>query len=135
MVWFRLDPECVQAARSLVRGVGTDYGGTFVLARVSWYPCGLGRALDLLRTGREISAETALAMGLVTEVVASGEHVTRALEIAERIASFPQATLLADRWGLLEGLGQQLDLTATGAVLGSNGDMTCSSSGQRYLFP
>lgn len=39
---------------------------------------GLGRALDLVLTGREISAATALAMGLVTEVVAPGEHVTRA---------------------------------------------------------
>jgi enoyl-CoA hydratase len=64
---------------------------------------GLGRALDLVLTGREISAETALAMGLVTEVVAPGEHVTRALEIAERIA---------DRWGLLEGLDQRMEFTA-----------------------
>ena len=54
---------------------------------------------------------SALAMGLVTEVVAPGEHVTRALEIAERIASFPQATLLADRWGLLEGLDQRMEFT------------------------
>jgi len=38
--------------------------------------------------------------------------VTRALEIAERIASFPQATLLADRWGLLEGLDQRMEFTA-----------------------
>jgi enoyl-CoA hydratase/carnithine racemase len=39
-------------------------------------------------------------MGLVTEVVVPGEYVTRALEIAERIGSFPQATLLADPRGL-----------------------------------
>jgi enoyl-CoA hydratase/carnithine racemase len=73
---------------------------------------GLGRALDLVLTGREISAETALAMGLVTEVVAPGEHMTRALEIAERIANFPQATLLADRWGMLEELDQRMEFTA-----------------------
>jgi enoyl-CoA hydratase len=41
-----------------------------------------------------------------------GEHVTRALEIAERIASFPQATLLADRWGLLEDLDERMESTA-----------------------
>ena len=75
-------------------------------------PTAEARALDLVLTGREISAATALAMGLVTEVVAPGEHVTRALEIAERIASFPQATLLADRWGLLEGLDQRMEFTA-----------------------
>ena len=73
---------------------------------------GLGRALDLVLTGREISAATALAIGLVTEVVAPGELVPRALEIAERIASFPQATLLVDRWGLLEGLDQRMEFTA-----------------------
>ena len=89
-------------------GVPILDGGTDRLAEI----VGLARALDLVLTGREISAETALAMGLVTEVVAPGDHVTRALEIAERIASFPQATLLADRWGLLEGLDRQLEFTA-----------------------
>jgi enoyl-CoA hydratase len=89
-------------------GVPILDGGPDRLAEI----VGLARALDLVLTGREISAETALAMGLVTEVVAAGEHVTRALEIAERIASFPQATLLADRWALLGGLDQQMESTA-----------------------
>lgn len=89
-------------------GVPILDGGADRLAAI----IGLGRALDLVLTGREISAATALAMGLVTEVVAPGEHVTRALEIAERIASFPQATLLADRWGLLERLDQRMEFTA-----------------------
>jgi len=89
-------------------GVPILDGGADRLAAI----IGLGRALDLILTGREISAATALAIGLVTEVVAPGEHLTRALEIAERIASFPQPTLLADRWGLLEGLDQRMELTA-----------------------
>ena len=89
-------------------GVPILDGGADRLAAI----IGLGRALDLVLTGREISAATALAMGLVTEVVGPGEHVTRALEIAERIASFPQATLLADRWGLLERLDQRMEFTA-----------------------
>jgi len=89
-------------------GVPILDGGADRLAAI----IGLGRALDLVLTGREISAATALAMGLVTEVVVPGELVTRALEVAERIASFPQATLLADRWGLLEGLDQRMELTA-----------------------
>jgi enoyl-CoA hydratase len=89
-------------------GVPILDGGADRLAAI----IGLGRALDLVLTGREISAATALAMGLVTEVVTPGELVTRALEIAERIAGFPQATLLADRWGLLEALDQQMEFTA-----------------------
>jgi enoyl-CoA hydratase/carnithine racemase len=89
-------------------GVPILDGGADRLAAI----IGLGRALDLVLTGREVSAATALAMGLVTEVVPPGELVTRALEIAERIASFPQATLLADRWGLLEELDQRMEFTA-----------------------
>jgi len=89
-------------------GVPILDGGADRLAAI----IGLGRALDLVLTGRKISAATALAMGLVTEVVAPGEHLTRALELAERIASFPQPALLADRWGLLEGLDQQIKSTA-----------------------
>jgi enoyl-CoA hydratase len=88
-------------------GVPILDGGTDRLAAI----IGLSRALDLVLTGREISAATALAMGLVTEVVAPGEQVTRALEIAERIASFPQATLLADRWALLGELDQRMEST------------------------
>jgi enoyl-CoA hydratase len=89
-------------------GVPILDGGADRLAAI----IGLGRALDLVLTGRQISAETALAMGLVTEVVAPGDVVTRALELAESIASFPQATMLADRWSLLAELDQRLAFTA-----------------------
>ena len=44
--------------------------------------------------------------------MAPGEHVTCALEIAESIASFPQATLRADRWGLFNELDQRMEFTA-----------------------
>src|SRR5205807_4547578 len=58
---------------------------------------GLGRALDLILTGRMVGAEEALAMGLLTEVVPAGAHLTRALALAEGLARFPQRTMLADR--------------------------------------
>jgi enoyl-CoA hydratase len=68
-------------------------GGALRLATV----VGVGRALDLVLTGRDMTAEEARDMGLVTEVVAAGQHLNRALELAETIASFPQEALLADR--------------------------------------
>ena len=80
-------------------------GGTQRLPRI----VGLGRALDLILTGRIVDADEALAMGLVTEVVPAGEHLERALEIAEGLAGFPQETMLADRRAALEGLGLPLD--------------------------
>ncbi len=73
---------------------------------------GLGRALDLVLTGREISAEDALAFGLITEIVPARRHLERALELAEMIAGFPQETLLSDRAGLLEDIGKRLEATA-----------------------
>ena len=47
-------------------------------------------------------------MGLLTEVVPAGEHLARALEMAEGLAGFPQETMLADRRAALEGLGLPL---------------------------
>jgi enoyl-CoA hydratase len=74
-------------------GVPLIDGGTQRLPRV----VGLGRALDLILTGRVVDAPEALAMGLVNEVVRPGAHLTRALELAEAIAAFPQETMLSDR--------------------------------------
>ena len=85
-------------------GVPLIDGGTQRLARI----VGLGRALDLILTGRLVSADEALAMGLLTEVVLAGEHLSRALEMAEGLAHFPQETMLADRRAAIEGLGLPL---------------------------
>ena len=86
-------------------GVPLVDGGTQRLPRV----VGLGRALDMILTGRPVDVEEALRIGLVTEVVAPGGHLERALEVAERIASFPQETMLADRRAAIEGLGMPLE--------------------------
>jgi enoyl-CoA hydratase len=86
-------------------GVPLIDGGTQRLPRI----VGMGRALDLILTGRILEAEEALAMGLLTEVVASGKHLERALEMAEGLASFPQETMLADRRSALEGFGMTLE--------------------------
>src|SRR5256885_6875096 len=85
-------------------GVPLIDGGTQRLPRL----IGMGRALELILTGRPVAADEALRIGLVNEVVPKGEHVERALELAERLAGFPQETMLADRRAALEGAGLQL---------------------------
>lgn len=85
-------------------GVPLIDGGTQRLPRI----VGLGRALDLILTGRLLGGAEALAMGLVTEVVAEGAHVQRALDLAEGLARFPQQTMLADRRAAIQGMGMSL---------------------------
>jgi enoyl-CoA hydratase len=86
-------------------GVPLIDGGTQRLPRV----VGLGRALDLILTGRIVDAAEAHAMGLLTEVVAEGAHLERAIELANNLARFPQRTMLADRRAAIEGLGMTLE--------------------------
>ena len=82
-------------------GVPLIDGGTQRLPRV----VGLGRALDMILTGRIVEADEAHRIGLVTEITGSGGHLERALEYAEALAAFPQDTMLADRSAALEGIG------------------------------
>jgi enoyl-CoA hydratase len=82
-------------------GVPLVDGGTQRLPRV----VGLGRALDMILSGRMVSVEEAHAMGLVNEVTPTGKHLDRALEYAEALAQFPQETMLADRHAAIHGIG------------------------------
>jgi enoyl-CoA hydratase len=86
-------------------GVPLIDGGTQRLPRI----VGLGRALDLILTGRIIDANEAHAMGMLTEVVPDGTHLDRAIELADGLARFPQRTMLADRRAAIEGLGMTLE--------------------------
>jgi enoyl-CoA hydratase len=85
-------------------GVPLIDGGTQRLPRV----VGMGRALEMILTGRPVSAEEAERIGLVNEVVEPAAHLERALELAEQIAVFPQATMLSDRRAAIEGAGLPL---------------------------
>ncbi len=86
-------------------GVPLVDGGTQRLPRT----IGMGRALELILTGRPVTAEEAHRVGLVNELVEPGKHLERALELAERIAAFPQETMLADRRAAIEGFGLPLE--------------------------
>jgi enoyl-CoA hydratase len=86
-------------------GVPLIDGGTQRLPRI----VGMGRALDMILSGRIVESDEALAMGLLTEVVPAGQHLTRALEMAEGLAAFPQETMLADRRAAIEGFGLPLE--------------------------
>lgn len=74
-------------------GVPLVDGGTIRLSRL----IGQSHAMDLILTGRPVSGEEARAMGLVNRLVAKGETLAAALELAETLAAFPQRCLRSDR--------------------------------------
>jgi enoyl-CoA hydratase len=74
-------------------GVPLIDGGTIRLPRL----IGLGQAMDLILTGRPVSAREALSMGLVNRVVPRGKSREEAEKLALEISSFPQACMNADR--------------------------------------
>lgn len=93
------------AARDAVLGVyNRRFGvplidlGTVRLPRL----IGQGRALDLILTGRGVSAEEALQMGLVNRIVERGQALAATIELAHALAAFPQHGLRADRMSVYE---------------------------------
>jgi len=78
--------------------------GTIRLPRI----IGHGRAMDLILTGRSVDAAEALAMGLINRCVPDRDALTTAVELAQKLSSFPQTAMRQDRlsaieqWGLSE---------------------------------
>lgn len=81
-------------------GVPLIDGGTVRLPRI----VGLGRALDLILTGRPVGADEALAMGLANRVVPTGGALAQAHQLARGIAAFPQACMRTDRESAYRGM-------------------------------
>lgn len=82
-------------------GVPLMDGGTVRLPRV----VGLGRALDMIMTGRAVRAPEAYQMGLVDRVVPAGRARAAAEQLALEISALPQDCLRSDRLSALEAEG------------------------------
>lgn len=74
-------------------GVPLMDGGTVRLPRL----VGLGRALDLIMTGRRIDADECHAVGLCDRLVDDGDALEAAVALAQTLSGLPQACLRSDR--------------------------------------
>jgi len=106
-------------------GVPLIDGGTYRLPQI----VGLGRALDLILTGREIGTDEAERIGFVNRVVADGQALATAIELASEIASFPWLGVVNDRRSVYAGLG--LDLADALAIEDELGRETIFADGFR----
>ncbi|MEI6701136.1 MAG: crotonase/enoyl-CoA hydratase family protein [Actinomycetota bacterium] len=89
-------------------GVPLIDGGTVRLPRL----IGQSRALDMILTGRDVTAEEAFAMGLANRLVKRGTSLDAALQLAQELAVLPQRCLRSDRQSALD----QWSLDGTSAL-------------------
>lgn len=100
-------------------GVPLIDGGTVRLPRI----VGHGRAMDMILTGRPVSASEALSWGLVSRVVPDGAALQEAQRLAAEIAAHPRRCMLADRasalaqWSMAEDYALRAEGAAGAAVL------------------
>jgi enoyl-CoA hydratase len=85
-------------------GVPLIDGGTVRLPRL----VGMGRALEIILTGRKVPAEEALRIGMCEYVVPHGAARAKAEELAHEIARFPRECMLADRNSALRQWGKPI---------------------------
>jgi enoyl-CoA hydratase/carnithine racemase len=86
-------------------GVHATGGATWLLPRA----VGRTRAAQLMLAAEPVDGTTAAAWGLATEVVPDGGTRARAMELAERVASFPADSLMAVKRSLLAAMHGSLE--------------------------
>ena len=86
-------------------GVPLIDGGTIRLTRL----IGQGRALDLILTGRAVSASEAARIGLADRLVPRGRALEVAIGLAEELSRLPQTCLRSDRLSAYEQWPLELD--------------------------
>ena len=103
---IRIAGASARFAESFVKvGIVPGDGGAWLLQRA----VGFSKAAEMAFTGDQLSAEEALACGLVSKVVPDEELMTAALALAKRIAANPPQAVRLTKRLLVEGRHSRLD--------------------------
>jgi len=98
-------PDAVFGFPEVTLGILPAAGGTQTLPRI----LGLSGALDMLLTGRRLSAQEAFLKGMVSRIVPREELLQAAGELARRIASFDPVVVRNAKQALIRGMDMTLD--------------------------
>src|SRR4030065_2198484 len=85
-------------------GLAPGVGGCFFLPRI----IGLGQALEILLSGREVPAEEALRMGLVDQLFPEETLIDDTISWVLKIVQWPMAALKVSKRGTYQGLTSDL---------------------------
>jgi len=109
--------------------LGLGDGGTQRLPRI----VGMGRAMEMIITGRVINAEEAYRIGLANEIVPKGKSLERAVELANFICTLPQPAIRSDKEAGRAGLRNAAARRA--AYRGGMLEQICLRPGDLGRFP
>ncbi len=110
-------------------GVPLMDGGTVRLPQI----VGLGRALELILTGRTVDVAEAKAIGLVNAIAPRGGALDAALVMAEQIAAFPWDCVISDRASAYRSLDLPLAEALDAEMLFGRGAIGPAAAGaQRF---
>ncbi|HEU5472114.1 MAG TPA: enoyl-CoA hydratase-related protein [Actinophytocola sp.] len=100
---------CASSAKFLMAfanvGLTADSGASWTLPRLIGY----GRAMEMMLLAAPVTADAALALGMVTQVVPDAEVLATAHELATRMAAGPTTAYGKIKESLLAGAGGTLD--------------------------
>lgn len=99
------EPQATFGLTEVKWGIIPGAGGTQRLPRL----VGLGKALDMILTAERISAEEALAAGILKEVVPKGESLAAALIVAEKICKNGPLAVRAAKEAIIRGMSMPLE--------------------------
>ena len=122
-----MDPESYFMSAFIHLGLTPDSGTAWVLPRM----VGLGRAMEIVMSGRKVSAQESFDIGLCNKVSASGQALAQALEWAERLCDGPTSAYGANRRLLYEtaALGFAEGLAAEAVSQGRLGETALFGKG------